>query len=61
VTFVPDDAAAADAALMRGQMLAEAAAHSPMRRAIAQLAAELIGVPDPTHKPRHRIRARAHP
>jgi Flp pilus assembly CpaE family ATPase len=38
-------------------MLAEAAAHSPMRRAIAQLAAELIGVPDPTHKPRHRIRA----
>jgi Flp pilus assembly CpaE family ATPase len=57
VTFVPDDAAAADAALMRGQMLAEAAAHSPMRRAIAQLAAELIGVPDPTHKPRHRIRA----
>ena len=60
VTFVPDDAAAADAALMRGQMLAEAAASSPIRRAIAQLAAELIGVPDATRKPRHRNRARAH-
>jgi Flp pilus assembly CpaE family ATPase len=59
VTFVPDDAAAADAALMRGQMLAEAAANSPMRRAIAQLAAELIGVPEATRKPRHRNRARA--
>jgi Flp pilus assembly CpaE family ATPase len=59
VTFVPDDAAAADAALMRGQMLAEAAASSPIRRAIAQLAAELIGVPDATRKPRHRNRARA--
>lgn len=59
VTFVPDDAAAADAALMRGQMLAEAAANSPMRRAIAQLAAELIGLPEATRKPRHRNRARA--
>jgi Flp pilus assembly CpaE family ATPase len=59
VTFVPDDAAAADAALMRGQMLAEAAASSPIRRAIAQLAAELIGVPEATRKPRHRNRARA--
>jgi Flp pilus assembly CpaE family ATPase len=57
VTFVPDDAAAADAALMRGQMLAEAAANSPMRRAIAQLAAELIGLPEATRKPRHRNRA----
>jgi len=61
VTFVPDDAAAADAALLRGQMLAEAAASSPIRRAIAQLAAELIGVPDATRKPRHRNRARADP
>ena len=60
VTFVPADAAAADAALMRGQMLAEAAANSPMRRAIAQLAADLIGVPESTRKPRHRNRARAH-
>jgi Flp pilus assembly CpaE family ATPase len=59
VTFVPDDAAAADAALMRGQMLAEAAANSPMRRAIAQLAAELIGLPEATRKPRHRNRAHA--
>jgi Flp pilus assembly CpaE family ATPase len=59
VTFVPDDAAAADAALMRGQMLAEAAASSPIRRAIAQLAAELIGVPEATRKPRHRNRAHA--
>jgi Flp pilus assembly CpaE family ATPase len=57
VTFVPDDASAADAALMCGQMLAEAAAKSPMRRAIAQLAADLIGVPDATRKPRHRTRA----
>jgi Flp pilus assembly CpaE family ATPase len=40
-------------------MLAEAAASSPMRRAIAQLAAELIGVPEATRKPRHRNRARA--
>jgi len=60
VTFVPDDATAADAALMRGQMLAEAAANSPMRQAIAQLAADLIGVPDATRKPRHRNRARTH-
>ena len=58
VTFVPDDAAALDAALMRGQTLAEAAAKSPARQAIARLAAELLGVAVPARKPRHRSRTR---
>lgn len=41
--FVPDDKPALDAALLRGQMLAEVAPRSAARQAIAALAAELVG------------------
>ena len=50
VGFVPDDRSAVDAALLRGQTLAEAAATSAVRKAIAGLAAELAGV---ARAPRH--------
>jgi Flp pilus assembly CpaE family ATPase len=58
VHFVPDDPSAADAALLRGQTLAEAAGGSSVRQAIASLAADLIGAPEPSRKPRHRSRVR---
>jgi Flp pilus assembly CpaE family ATPase len=35
--FLPEDSAAADAALLRGSLLLEAAPESPLRRAIAEL------------------------
>ncbi|MGH8777368.1 MAG: AAA family ATPase [Jiangellaceae bacterium] len=61
VSFVPDDPPAVDAAIMRGQMLAEAAANSRARQALATLAADLAGVPLPARKPRHRTRAQPRP
>jgi MinD-like ATPase involved in chromosome partitioning or flagellar assembly len=43
VTFVPDDQAACDRALARGRALLEVAPDTPVRRAIAALAAHLAG------------------
>ncbi len=43
ITFVPYDRAACDAALVQGRTLAEVASDSPARRAIARLAADLVG------------------
>ena len=51
--FLPWDPAAADPALLAGQVLAEAAPNSPLRRALATLA----GVPArPARRGRHRAR-----
>lgn len=43
LTFVPYDRAGCDAALVQGRTLAEVASDSPARRAIASLAADLVG------------------
>jgi MinD-like ATPase involved in chromosome partitioning or flagellar assembly len=43
--LLPDDRSGVDAALLAGGTLAEAAPQSPVRTAIARLAAELAGVP----------------
>lgn len=48
LTFLPDDQAAVDAAVLAGRTLAESAPDSPLRRAIAALAADLAGVAAPT-------------
>jgi Flp pilus assembly CpaE family ATPase len=53
VTFVPLDVAGLDAAVAGGRTLAEAAPASPARQALAQLAAQLAGVPA---QPRRRTR-----
>lgn len=44
VTLVPDDREAMDAAMLAGRTLAESAPTSPARRAVAQLAGDLVGV-----------------
>lgn len=41
--LIPDDRSAHDAALLAGRTLGEVAARSPARRALAELAAELVG------------------
>ncbi|MGZ4445010.1 MAG: hypothetical protein ACXVXC_17740 [Nocardioidaceae bacterium] len=52
VTFVPCDRDATDAALLQGRTLAEVAADSPARRALAELAAGLVGRPAPRRRRR---------
>jgi MinD-like ATPase involved in chromosome partitioning or flagellar assembly len=56
VVFVPEDRAALDAALLRGQTLAEVAPRSAARQAIGGLAAGLIGMePSARLKKRRRV------
>ncbi len=45
--FVPDDRDALDRAVLEGRVLAEVAADSPARQALARLAASLVGRPAP--------------
>jgi Flp pilus assembly CpaE family ATPase len=45
--FVPDDRDAMDLAVLQGRALAEVAADSPARQALARLAASLVGRPAP--------------
>lgn len=52
--FVPDDRESLDAALLTGRTLAEAAATSPARLAIAGLARDLVGIPAPARRRRRR-------
>jgi MinD-like ATPase involved in chromosome partitioning or flagellar assembly len=60
VLIVPEDRPAFDAALLRGQTLAEVAPRSSARQAIAALAANLVGLNPPARpKKRHRVRIRA--
>lgn len=56
--FIPYDRAACDAALMAGQALREARPGSPAQQAIADLAAAVLGRPQPS---RARRRAKAKP
>ncbi|MGH8940662.1 MAG: MinD/ParA family ATP-binding protein, partial [Actinomycetes bacterium] len=51
--FVPYDRAATDAALVSGRTLADVAPDSDARRAIASIAAGLVG--RPAHRPRRRL------
>jgi MinD-like ATPase involved in chromosome partitioning or flagellar assembly len=54
--FVPEDRAALDAALLRGQTLAEIAPRSAARHAIAALAAGIVGIePSARLKKRRRV------
>ncbi|HZY26722.1 MAG TPA: hypothetical protein VFE49_00565 [Jiangellaceae bacterium] len=57
IVVVPDDRPAVDAALLKGQTLAEAAPTSAVRLAIARLAADLAGVAA-SSRPRRRGRVR---
>jgi MinD-like ATPase involved in chromosome partitioning or flagellar assembly len=57
IVVVPDDRPAVDAALLKGQTLAEAAPTSAVRLAIARLAADLAGVAA-SSRPRRRRRVR---
>jgi len=57
VAFVPLDTAAVDAAVAAGRTLAEAAPTSPVRLALADLAAAVAGVPR-THRRRGLLRTR---
>lgn len=50
IVFLPDDPAAVDMAVLRGQTLAECAADSPLRHAIAQLAATFTGSAAPSRR-----------
>ena len=61
IAFLPDDPAAVDAAVLAGHTLAEAAPGSPLRAAIAGLAADLLGVAAPSAPagPRRRLLRRA--
>ncbi len=56
VTYLPMDVEALDLAMLAGRTLAEAAPSSPLRVAIADLAASLL---PPTHEPRSRRGRRA--
>lgn len=58
VAVVPDDPAAVDAATATGRTLAEAAPGSPARRAIAELAALIAGLPAPERRRRRKLLAR---
>lgn len=57
IVVVPDDRPAVDAALLKGQTLAEAVPTSAVRQAIARLAADLAGVAT-SSRPRRRGRVR---
>lgn len=50
VTFVPDDREAVDAALLQGRPLADVAPDSPARRALAGVAAGLVGRAGPPRR-----------
>ncbi|MEO3935982.1 hypothetical protein V3N99_04395 [Dermatophilaceae bacterium Soc4.6] len=54
-TFVPDDPAAFDAALLQGRVLAECAPSSPARAALRTLAATLGGVDVPSNVRRRKL------
>ena len=54
--FLPADRKATDAALASGRTLAEVAPHSPLRSALAGLAADLAGVPAPAGRRASRRR-----
>jgi Flp pilus assembly CpaE family ATPase len=54
--FVPDDRDAMDLAVLEGRVLAEVAADSPARQALARLAASLVGQSAP--RPRRRLLGR---
>ena len=58
VVLVPHDVAALDAAVAGGRLLAEVAPGSPARRALAALAADLVGVPAPVRARRRLLRRR---
>jgi MinD-like ATPase involved in chromosome partitioning or flagellar assembly len=57
--LLPDDRAGVDAALLRGATLAEAVPQSPVRTALARLAAEIAGVPGVPSPSRARRRLRS--
>jgi MinD-like ATPase involved in chromosome partitioning or flagellar assembly len=57
VDFVPYDRDAMDVALLQGRALAEVAAESPARQALARIAADLVGRPAP-REPRRLLRRR---
>ena len=58
--LVPEDRAALDAAVLRGQTLSEVAPKSAARQAISALAASLVGAGPSARAPRHhRIRVRS--
>ena len=50
ITFLPDDPAATDKAVLAGQTLAECAPDSPLRSAIADLASRIAGAPVPQER-----------
>jgi Flp pilus assembly CpaE family ATPase len=52
--LLPADPRAVDAALATGRLLREAAPGSPLRHAVAELAAALAGVPAPLTRRRRR-------
>ncbi len=52
LTVVPSDVSGVDAAVASGRSLAEAAPESPARRALAGLAADLVGAPRPQQRRR---------
>lgn len=52
--LLPYDRAGVDAALATGRLLAEARSSSPLRKAVAELAAALIGAPTPAARHRRR-------
>lgn len=58
VAVIPDDPAAADAAIATGRTFAEVAPRSRTRLAIAALAAELAGIEVPTHPRRWKVLTR---
>ena len=58
VAVIPDDPAAADAAMASGRTLAEAAPRSPARLAITRLAAELTGIDAPAPTRRWKVLTR---
>lgn len=56
VTFLPDDPASTDAALLAGQTLAECAPASGLRTAVGELAASFTGTVPVRATPRRRLR-----
>jgi MinD-like ATPase involved in chromosome partitioning or flagellar assembly len=56
--YLPDDQAAVDRALMAGKTLAEVAAGSPLRQAVAELAAAACGRPSQPRSRRGKLARR---
>jgi Flp pilus assembly CpaE family ATPase len=54
--LLPADHRAADLALASGRLLSESSPGSPLRRAVVELAAELVGRAAPAARRRHRRR-----